>query len=33
MSEQRKQINYTIACVSEFARKHSLSLSVYLQGD
>ena len=26
MSEQRKQINYTIACVSEFARKHSLSL-------
>ncbi len=26
MSEYRKQINYTVACVSEFAHKHGLSL-------
>lgn len=26
MSEERKQINYTVACVSEFARKHNLSV-------
>ena len=26
MNEQRKRINYTIACVSEFARKHDLPL-------
>lgn len=26
MSEQRKQINYTVACVSEFARKHGLGM-------
>ena len=25
MSEQRKQINYAVACVNEFARKYSLS--------
>ena len=25
MTEQRKQINYTVALVSEFARKHRLS--------
>lgn len=25
MSEERKQINYTVACVSEFARKHGLN--------
>lgn len=24
MSEERKQINYTVICVSEFARKHNL---------
>ncbi len=28
MSEQRKRINYTVACVSEFARKHGLGLKV-----
>ncbi len=26
MSEERKQINYTVACVSEFAVRHSLEL-------
>lgn len=26
MSEQRKQINYTVACVSEFARKYGLGM-------
>lgn len=26
MSEQRKRINYTVACVSEFARKHGLDM-------
>lgn len=25
MSEERKQINYAVACVSEFARKHGLN--------
>lgn len=25
MSEERKQINYAVACVSEFARKHGLT--------
>ncbi len=25
MSEERKQINYTVICVSEFARKHNLT--------
>ena len=25
MSEQKKRINYTVACVNEFARKHDLS--------
>ena len=25
MSEQKKQINYTVACVNEFARKHHIS--------
>lgn len=25
MSEKRKQINYAVACVSEFARKHGLN--------
>lgn len=25
MSEERKRINYTVACVSEFARKHHLN--------
>ncbi|MBR2707710.1 MAG: DUF3791 domain-containing protein [Mogibacterium sp.] len=27
MSEQRKQINYTVACVSEFARRFGLNLA------
>lgn len=26
MSEERKQINYTVACVSEFAHKHNLTI-------
>lgn len=26
MSEERKQINYAVACVSEFARKHNLTM-------
>lgn len=26
MSEERKQINYAVACVSEFARKHNLTI-------
>ncbi len=26
MSEERKQINYTVACVNEFAHKHSLTI-------
>ncbi|MCM1416489.1 MAG: DUF3791 domain-containing protein [bacterium] len=26
MSEQRKQINYTVACISEFASKHNLKV-------
>ena len=27
MSEQRKIINYTVACISEFARRFDLNLS------
>ncbi|MBD5103272.1 MAG: DUF3791 domain-containing protein [Ruminococcaceae bacterium] len=26
MSEERKQINYAVACVGEFARKHGLNV-------
>ena len=26
MSEQRKQINYLVACVSEFARRYNMDL-------
>lgn len=26
MSEERKQINYAVACVSEFAYRHNLSI-------
>lgn len=26
MSEQRKQINYAIACVIEFAKRHNMSV-------
>lgn len=26
MSEERKQINYAVACVSEFAHKHNLTM-------
>lgn len=26
MNEERKQINYAVACVSEFARKHGLNV-------
>lgn len=26
MSEERKQINYTVACVSEFAHEHNLTV-------
>ncbi len=31
MSEKRKQINYAVACVSEFARKHNLTLKEAFQ--
>ncbi|MCM1045515.1 MAG: DUF3791 domain-containing protein [Candidatus Gastranaerophilales bacterium] len=31
MSEERKQINYTVVCVSEFARKHNLSMKEAFQ--
>jgi hypothetical protein len=31
MTEIRKQINYTVACVSEFARRYDLSLSAAFQ--
>lgn len=31
MSKERKQINYTVACVSEFARKHNLSVKEAFQ--
>ena len=27
MSEERKKINYTVACVSEFAKRFNMSLS------
>lgn len=26
MSEERKQINYVVVCVSEFAQKHNLAM-------
>lgn len=26
MCEERKQINYTVACVSEFAREHNMTV-------
>lgn len=26
MSEERKQINYTVACVSEFARRYNIAV-------
>lgn len=26
MSEERKQINYTVICVNEFARRHNLKI-------
>ncbi|MBD5538276.1 MAG: DUF3791 domain-containing protein [Lachnospiraceae bacterium] len=26
MSEERKQINYAVACVSEFAHRHNLTM-------
>ena len=26
MSEERKQINYTVICVNEFAHEHNLSV-------
>lgn len=31
MSEERKQINYAVACVSEFAHKHSLTMKEAFQ--
>ncbi len=31
MSEERKQINYVVACVSEFARKHNLEMKEAFQ--
>lgn len=31
MSEERKQINYTVACVGEFAYKHNLELKAAFQ--
>ncbi len=31
MSEERKQINYVVACVSEFARKHNLTMKKAFQ--
>lgn len=31
MSEERKQINYTVACVSEFAHEHNLSVKEAFQ--
>ncbi|MDE7267322.1 MAG: DUF3791 domain-containing protein [Lachnospiraceae bacterium] len=31
MSEERKRINYAVACVSEFARKHNLSMKEAFQ--
>ena len=31
MSEERKKINYTVACVSEFAKKYGLNLTESFQ--
>lgn len=31
MSEERKQINYAVVCVSEFANKHNLSVKKAFQ--
>lgn len=31
MSEERKRINYTVACVSEFAREHNLTVKEAFQ--
>lgn len=31
MSEQKKMINFTVACVNEFARKHCLSVKEAFQ--
>lgn len=31
MSEERKQINYTVACVSEFAHTHNISVKEAFQ--
>lgn len=31
MSEERKQINYTIVCVNEFAREHNLAVKEAFQ--
>lgn len=31
MSEERKQINYMVVCVNEFARKHNLKMKEAFQ--
>lgn len=31
MSEERKQINYTVACVSEFAHEHNITVKEAFQ--
>lgn len=31
MSEERKKINYTVACVSEFASRHNMKQKVAFQ--
>lgn len=31
MSKERKQINYTVACVSEFAHEHNMSVKEAFQ--
>ena len=31
MSEERKRINYAVACVGEFARKHNLTMKEAFQ--
>lgn len=31
MCEERKQINYTVVCVNEFARKHNLKMKEAFQ--
>ena len=31
MSEERKQINYTVVCVSEFAHKHNMKIKEAFQ--